>query len=92
MEVQHRSLDWWVLSLGNPSSMEEGICYRENLSADMRILDLAGPEAPLYACAIFANPRLPSSGSEMLHSFAPGLLPGAKEKAVCLNYTILGAM
>ena len=77
-----------VLSMGNPPSTEEAICCRENLSADVRVLGLAGPEAPLHACAIIADLRFPSSGSEILS----GLLPGAKEKAVCLNYTILGAM
>ena len=64
-------MDWWVLSLGNPPSREEAICCRENLSPDMRVLDLAGLEAP-SVCAY--NPRRPEitvlSVRNILGSFA----------------------
>ena len=51
----------------------------------MRVLGLADLKVSSVCVCNFADLTSPSSGSEIVSR----LLPGAKEKAVCLNYTIL---
>ena len=57
-EVHQRSLDWWVLSLGNPPSTEQATCCRENLSADVRVLGLAGLEVPSGCVCNLRRPEM----------------------------------